>query len=381
MGNMMDKTLTRRQFMALSGKGLASLAFLGSSAVFAAPKAQAESEIISVNTLVTGAPEMRCVFLERASSKKSDAFYIVNTDESGMEVLLIDGGLATGKALLELVGLRKEILTRAGLQSEAKNGNYKLDITLLISHFHSDHVRELINGVLTSKFLRVTAAYMPQATALDTSGRYDNSINSDLDNRPGVLSALKNRHADAEIHEVGWGDVMVVPMSVGELTLYASPVDWGTPEYAERAEKIYYSGDPAKRYSDMPMAVLNANCLWMRFAYGGHSILFTGDVMKKTEGSNNESLDLFIEQYGEALRSDIVKFPHHGLSRSAACRPVRDHLLTKDEAAACILTGSDASEKVGTLLSAMGVKWYDLESGSVIYTLTEDAVTLTSGQA
>lgn len=381
MDKWMEKRLTRRQFVSLTGKSLAALAFWGSGAAVSASRAQAESGMISVNSLVTGAPEMRCVFLERLSTKKSDAFYVTTTDENGMELYLIDGGLATGKALLELLNLRKEILTKAGLQSEHKNDSYKLDVTLLISHFHSDHVRELSSGLIASRYLRINAVYMPAATALDQSGVYENGNNSDLDNRPSVLSALEKYQPQAETHVVEFGDVRAVPLNVGELTLYASPVDWGTSEYAEKVGKLYYAGNAAKRRTDTPVAVLNANCLWMRFSFAGHSILFTGDVMKKLETGNAEALDLFVQEYGEALRSDVVKFPHHGLSRDKACRPVRDSLMTNDEMAACVLTGNGAAEKIGALLSAMNVTWYDIESGSVVYALTEEGIALLSDHA
>ena len=173
--SLLNKQYTRRQFLSLTGKSLAAAAFLGSGAAVSAPKAHAESEIISVNSFVKGAPEMRVVFLERLSTKKSDAFYIMCTDENGMELYLVDGGLATGKCMMELNNLRKEILKQAGLESENKNKNYKLDVHLLISHFHSDHVRELSSGLITHKYLRMLSAYYPAPTMLDQSGVYDNS--------------------------------------------------------------------------------------------------------------------------------------------------------------------------------------------------------------
>ena len=127
--------MTRREFLKVTGKGLAAAIFAGSVARFEAPRAAAEGEIISVNSLVKGKKEMRVVFLERLSTKKSDAFYIACTDENGMELYLVDGGLATGKCMMELNNLRKEILKNAGLESESKNKNYKLDVHLLISSY------------------------------------------------------------------------------------------------------------------------------------------------------------------------------------------------------------------------------------------------------
>lgn len=373
---MKNNLLTRRQFLKLTGKGLAAALFAGSAAQFSLPKAHAEDEIISVNSLVKGPKEMRVVFLERLSTKKSDAFYIACTDENGMELYLVDGGLATGKCMMELNSLRKEILKNAGLESESKNKNYKLDVHLLISHFHSDHVRELSNGLITNKFLRILSAYYPAPTVLDQSGVYDNSKNSDIDDRKGVLSTLSRTWPEAEQHEIDFGDTYIVDTNIGELKLFANDIDWGTPENVKYTENVYYPDNPADRRTDMPVAVVNCNCLWMRFAYAGHSVLFTGDTMKKKENIHDEPLDRFIAYYGsEALKSDIIKYPHHGLSRNPAALPIKQHLITDHELACCILTGNKAGEKAGAALDKVGVKWYDIDSGSVVYTLTDAGIT------
>lgn len=372
---MKEHLITRRQFLKLTGKGLAAAVFAGSLAQVSLPTAKAEDEIISVNSFVKGPKEMRVVFLERLSTKKSDAFYITCTDENGMELYLVDGGLATGKCMMELNNLRKEILKKAGLESEAKNKNYKLDVNLLISHFHSDHVRELSNGLIANKFLRMLSAYYPAPTVLDQSGVYDNSKNSDIDDRAAVLSTLNRSWPDAEQHEIGFGDTYIVDTNMGELKLFASDMDWGTPENAKYTEEVYYPTDLAARRADMPVAVVNCNCLWMRFAFAGHSVLFTGDTMKKKTDVHDEPLDRFIAYYGdEALKSDIVKYPHHGLSRNPAAQPIKDHLITDHAEACCILTGHQAGEKAGAALDKVNVKWYDIDSGSVIFTLTEDGL-------
>jgi len=372
---MKEHLLTRRQFLKITGKGLAAAVFAGSVARFEAPRAAAEEEIISVNSLVKGPKEMRVVFLERLSTKKSDAFYITCTDENGMELYLVDGGLATGKCMMELNNLRKEILKKAGLESENKNKNYKLDVHLLISHFHSDHVRELSNGLIAHKYMRMLSAYYPAPTVLDQSGVYDNSKNSDIDDRQSVLSALTRVWPQAEQHEIGFGDTYIVDTNIGELKLFASDMDWGTPENAKYAEDVYYPTDLAARRADMPVAVVNCNCLWMRFAFAGHSVLFTGDTLKKKTDVNDEPLDRFIAYYGgEALKSDIIKYPHHGLSRNPAALPIQQHLITDHELACCILTGNKAGAKAGAALDKVGVKWYDIDGGTVVYSLTEDGL-------
>ena len=84
----------------------------------------------------------------------------------------------------------------------------------------------------------------------------------------------------------------------------------------------------------------------------------------------DESYDLFIEKYGEELRSDIVKFPHHGRGRDAACERTRDCLL-KSKESACLLSGSDGAKLAGEKLTKLGILWYDLNSGSVLYSVKE----------
>ena len=126
----------------------------------------------------------------------------------------------------------------------------------------------------------------------------------------------------------------------------------------------------------MGTEVLNGNCLWVRAEYAGHSVLFTGDTNKKYAMRKDEAYDLFIEKYGEELRSDIVKFPHHGRGRDAACQRTRDSLLTQNGESACILSGVDGPELAGKKLTNLGVPWYDLNSASILYTIKEDGATI-----
>ena len=84
-----------------------------------------------------------------------------------------------------------------------------------------------------------------------------------------------------------------------------------------------------------------------------------------------EALDLFIARYGEELRSDIVKFPHHGRGRDAACKPCKAHLMTSDPLAACILSGVDGPELAGKVLDTLNVPWYDLNTSDVAYVIKD----------
>lgn len=372
---MKKEQLTRREFLCLTGKSLASLAFAGATLRFGLPRAQA-SEKKSVNALVTGENEMRIVFLKRIDENKSDAFYIMNTTPAGMELFLIDGGRSNKHCRDELLSLRNEILTRAGLTDEIDKSTYLLHITVLISHFHGDHVNELMESIAPhSHKIRVDAVYYPAATKLPRDGTYNNDGNDDIMKRYKVLQALKVQYAKyCQMHELPFGETLEVPTKLGSLRLYASPVDWGEGEYLTWMENYHFAAKPQNIYSGMGTEVLNGNCMWARMEYAGHSVLFTGDSNKKFDNRTDESYDLFIQKYGEELRSDIVKFPHHGRGRDAASQPTKDALLTADSQAVCILSGVDGPELAGAALRQINVPWLDLNTNDVVYVIRENGM-------
>jgi len=369
----MNKEMSRRQFLCMSGKGLAALAFAGAALKFGLPlSVRADEEKISVNSLVSGENEMRVLFIERIDDAKSDAFYIMNTTPQGMELFLVDGGKSCGRCTQELKELREDILKRAGLESEINSSRYVLDITLLMSHFHGDHVNEIRSHIApANNQLRVKAAYYPASTQLPQDGTYDNEKNDDIGRRESVLSALDTFQKGCEKHELPFGEKVELQTMLGSICLYASPADWGTGEYLEFMRTLHFAGNTFKVASGMGTEVLNGNCMWVRAEYAGHSVLFTGDTNKKYAMRKDEAYDLFIEKYGEELRSDIVKFPHHGRGRDAACQRTRDSLLTQNGESACILSGVDGPELAGKKLTKLNVPWYDLNSASVLYTIKE----------
>ncbi len=369
---MMKENLTRREFLCLCGKSLSALVFAGASLHFPLPAAKASGKL-SVNELVTGENEMRIVFLKRIDENKSDAFYIMNTTPNGLEIILIDGGRANRHCREELLQLRADILTRAGLADEIDKSTYLLHLKVLISHFHGDHVNELMENIAPCSYkLRLDAVYYPAATQLPRGGEYNNDGNDDIMKRYKLLESVKVHYVKyCEKYEVPFGETMDVPTSLGALRLYASPVDWGEGEHLKWMEEYHFAAKPQNIYNGMGTEVLNGNCLWARMEYAGHSVLFTGDTNKKFEDRTDEAYDLFIQKYGEELRSDIVKFPHHGRGRDAAAQPTRDHLLTQDKNAACILSGVDGPELAGVKLDQLNVKWYDLNTQDAVYVIRE----------
>lgn len=374
MHDPMQKKFTRREFVKTCGKGIFSAFFLGAAVKVGLPLSLAEGGNKSVNSLVTGDKEMRCVFIKRRNVKKSDAFYLMNIDETGFELFLIDGGADTGRCQEELLALRSEILTQAGLADEINNTRYKLELTLLISHFHGDHVKELFSNLLPdNKHFTVRAAYYPACTCLPMDGTYNNSNIGDFKLRPKVIQALNTYHKQAQQIEVPFGEKMDVETKFGSLCLYGASEDWGTEENVQRVSALYYP-TAQEMYEEVSTAVLNSNSMWVRAAFGGSSVLFTGDTMKKCADDHDEGLERMIAYYGEELRSNIIKFPHHGQSRNPACPLVKAHLLSQEGETCCILTGNKGVLEAGEVLTQLNVPWQDIEKKNVVYSLRESGM-------
>lgn len=374
-----QKQLTRRDFLRVAGKGVFSAFFLGAALKVGLPLSLADEETVLVNSLLTGEKEMRCVFIRRKNVNKSDAFYLLNVDEKGFELFLIDGGTDSGKCYDELRQLRKDILTLAGLEAEEANSRYKMELTLLISHFHGDHVKELFKNLLpASKYFTVKAAYYPACTCLPMDGTYNNANIGDFKLRPKVINALNTYHKSALQVEVPYGEKLDIQTRLGQIRLYGASEDWGTAENVRRCNELYYP-TAHEMYEEISTAVLNSNSVWVRAEYGGNSILFTGDTMKKSETDHDEGLERMIAFYGDELRSNIIKFPHHGQSRNPACPIVKDYLFTQSGEHCCILTGNKGALHAGTVLTQLGVAWKDIERNNVVYSLRDSGMTCTEG--
>ena len=86
-----------------------------------------------------------------------------------------------------------------------------------------------------------------------------------------------------------------------------------------------YSPKPPERVSRVargdPILTVNDNSLVVRVSAAGRHVLFAGDIEEEAE-------ELMVEHYGNALRADILKVPHHGSRTSsteafvAATRPL-----------------------------------------------------------
>ena len=323
--------ITRRTFLKTAGKGLSLLALLSGGITFCTP-ARSENAPLFANDLIHGEDQLKVIFLDKIHKEKSDAFIILFLSDAGLDITLHDGGFDDGHTYKALRNLRSEILEKAGV-TDTDMGKYKLNIRLVISHFHTDHVQGL-NGMIlrNNRSFAISEVYAPPATCLPL-GIYDDSENSDVVERPDFLGMMRFYHPDTPIRILDYGDTCIIPTDIGEIRLFA------------------------------------------RVSFENYSFLFTGDIEKRKVSRKDEPLDEMVATWGEALRSDIIKYPHHGQLRKAAAKIIQKHLITDKDEALCILTASDGAEDAGVALKTVSLPWLDLEKGSIFYTVQNGTMT------
>ena len=327
-----------------------------------------------INHKICGAPEMRAIFTHHDEHPKSDAFILTSRTENGTLVFLQDGGFDICHQIDGLLALRMEMLTALGLAHEAENPEYQLDITLLISHFHVDHVEALFTSILPSPFLHVNAAYYPACSKLAENPKYATTKNGDANWRPRVMEALRTYHPEAPLYEIPFGETREVPFGAGRMTVLMPKEDWGDPELTEYAADLYFADKPEERIERTGIPVVNANCLWVRAEMAGRVLLLTGDTMKRCWDVHDESMDRVMETYGSFLEADVIKYPHHGMKRDEAWPNVQK-LLRKADDACVVLTGGKAFEQSGPYLTENNIPWLDVRGGTLTLTFSEKGIT------
>ena len=370
------KARLREDYMKHPLMGLTYLGGVGEKIGKWNAKRLAKKKCISVNALAAGEETVQCTFLSHPAEKKSDGFILKFIGKEGMQVFTIDGGMSVGDMLRGLTALRADIMKKAGLEKEIENEQYKLDVNLLISHFHIDHVNELVTNVIPiRKYFRVLHIYYAADTVMTGDPAFDQMKNGDFTNRPRVMAALKTYHAETQYHEIPYGQTLDVKTNVGALKLFAPSTDWGEKKNAELIVETYYADKPNPLFDRSPVGIGNNNSTWMRASFAGKAMLFTGDVMKRKTDRFDEAVDHMIAYYGaENLRADIIKHPHHGQAREGCYLPIKEKLLTNDPAACVVLTGENGCNEAGPLLDSVNVPWVDLNGGDVTFALTREGI-------
>ena len=329
---------------------------------------------ISVNAFGKGAPYVGLSFLKHPAEAKSDGFILTARTEKELEVWISDGGFALQESLGEILSLRRQLLAAGGLSAEENNPKYKLEVTYLVSHFHIDHMNEGIYYILPSPFIHVKRVYYPHISVYAQDTDHNEMCNGDKGIRPRFMISQKAYQPLAEMIELPFNDCRTVPFGEGSITLMMPDADWGLPEYRALIWKFYDHEHMTeeKRRQAMPVQVVNSNCILARIDYASRSMLLTGDAMKKSFEYDDEPFDRLLTQYGDQLRADIVKYPHHGQARNPAWKAVRDQMLIPSEDAMVVLTGHDGYNQAGKYLSENNVPWMDLREGTLTFTITKD---------
>ena len=273
--------------------------------------------------------------------KKQDGFVFSYKDE----ILVLDGGAKnTGNdsVYTYLMNLRKELLPEGVSETDE---NYKLKITVVLSHFHTDHMDTYIHDIIPSPYIEIDRAYLTEQSVFEKTELYnicDPVYYSDgvikTKGRLRFLNLLEEFSPETQIVYVPFGETMQIKSDDGRLVfdLFAPSEDWGTPHRASHLLDLYYDcGKSGSTAADFPKAVVNSNSMWMKVSFCDRTMLFTGDVMKRAENEYtpespdyaDEPFDVMLSYYAEKCGEDvfdvdIVKFPHHGQVRAKASKGV-----------------------------------------------------------
>ncbi len=298
------------------------------------------SDTVYVNKFMPETDNLE-LFAAGCEVKKQDGFVFSYNGE----ILVLDGGQKnTGydSVFTYLLNLRKELLPNGVSESDK---NYKLKITVVISHFHTDHMNTYIHDIIPSPYIEIDKVYLTQQSVFEKTELYnicDPYYYSDgvieTKGRLKFLSILEECSPGTQIVYVLFGETMQINSKDEKVVfdLFAPSEDWGTPERASHLLDIYYDGGKSgSTAADFPKSVVNSNSMWMKVTYGDRTMLFTGDVMKRAKNdwspdSPNYAeepfdvmLSYYAEKYGEnVFDTDIVKFPHHGQVRAQASKGV-----------------------------------------------------------
>lgn len=150
-----------------------------------------------------------------------------------------------------------------------------------------------------------------------------------------------------------------MPVAMKTANQYGIPVGWYGDEdqffLGDAVIDVWLKGDDSW--------TLNERSAQMRLQFGDRTMLFTGDMMQKTQKRLMEVVD------HDLLNADILKYPHHGLSL-----PDNDFFDTvAPEYVIITNTAGDRTQKVRRYLDQRKVPWVTTSPGYV--TLTTDGTT------
>ena len=303
---------------------------------------------------------------------KSDAFIL----EYDGEIVLIDGGMVDCPASVDyLTELRRAML--AAHPELQEDTSCRLQIRVMISHCHRDHVGALITHVFPSPFVEVEELYMPPDGALDEKF----GLSGDVKYRPVLAVAQQRYQSGARVINVDFGAENRIVLSMTGDNADA-PVITILPPWRNSAdpERLRLMCDALKHGEDNPniaTLVTNNNSMWVHVRHAANTFLFTGDTVKKNKPMGYEMPEEMIAVYADVLgQVDVVKFVHHGYKRDAAVDAVmsltpRYVLVTTCLATAdCVIRERYPDSEVKTL--NCGVNTYIFESNGESLTVSPE---------
>lgn len=266
----------------------------------------------SVNALAPKGEGMT-VFFKGVVGKKSDGFAVVNDGK----VFVIDIGKEGDREVIDfLLALRERWL---GEKQFPEGTCAKLELTLIVSHAHPDHIAALPLLLEDERFC-VTEIYAPVRSYLSFDPSKAPPSLVKYENRLEAACELlaPNGHTAKGITRVPFGKVYPVETGCEDFTLeiYPSHIDWSVELPSDKAGYRYILAnnpatykenglDPEKGYSN---GVMNGNSLWVKVTKGGRTVLITGD-----QRDRDEMLGAMLRHYGEeTFRCDVLKLTHHG---------------------------------------------------------------------
>lgn len=217
-------------------------------------------------------------------ANSDDSLYKNEILSEDMEIHMVDVGQGDGF----VVTLKDQVIVidcgpilHSGAMTKylKKMGVKKIDV-LILSHQHQDHfggLDQIVSNFKVDKIYITEIETKTNMTPFEVFHYY--RCNSTI-----ATFNMINHYSSVESFKTKKGKLKTE--SVGEMT-------------------ITFIG-PVKSYDD-----INNNSLVFKLEYKDVSVLFTGDIEKKSE------LDL-VEEYGDDLKVDILKLPHHG-SHTSSC--------------------------------------------------------------
>jgi beta-lactamase superfamily II metal-dependent hydrolase len=311
------------------------------------------------------------LFCKKVGEQKSDGFALI---ENG-KIFMIDVGKdGDGEMVKYLLSVREKWLTDSGNTSLVDSADAKLELHVIVSHAHPDHMAAL-PLVLTDPRFCVLNVYAPTRAylSLDVPGalpplvRYENN----LDKMCKYLEEYN--HQARSITRIDYGKALELEFGSEDtrLEIYPSHFDWSEDRPSDKEGFKFILTNNSATYKDRPLngytnGILNGNSLWVKIITGRHSVLITGD-----QRASDEMLGAMIRYYGEnAFDCDVLKLTHHGEHNC----PTYLIEAAKPKIAVFTTSREKADRKAVALCEKAGCENYYTGEGDLLLTVKSEGI-------